>query len=86
VKHAASPTFWRAYEKLPNRIKGAADEAFMLLKRDPSHPSLRFKKIAGAIWSARVTLSYRALARETPDGYVWFWIGSHADYDRLLKG
>jgi hypothetical protein len=30
-------------------------------------------------------LHYRALAAEVTDGLVWFWIGSHADYDRLVK-
>jgi hypothetical protein len=45
--------------------------------------SLHFKKV-GRFWSARVGAHYRAVAVEAPDGLVWFWIGSHADYDRLL--
>jgi hypothetical protein len=56
---------------------------FELLKRDPSHPSLQFKKV-GRFWSARVGLRYRALAAETQGAYVWFWIGSHAEYDHLV--
>src|SRR5437763_23499 len=57
---------------------------FALLKRDPRHPSLHFKRV-GRYWSARVGLRYRALAVEVDDVYVWFWIGSHADYDRLIR-
>jgi hypothetical protein len=83
VKHTASPRFWAAYEALPPAIQRLADANFALLKRDPRHPSLQFKRI-GKYWSARVGLRYRALAVETDEAYVWFWIGSHADYDRLI--
>nr|WP_249788583.1 hypothetical protein [Bradyrhizobium sp. G127] len=61
-----------------------ADRNFALLKSDPRHPSLHFKQV-GRYYSARVGLRYRALAVETDDGLLWFWIGSHADYDALLK-
>jgi hypothetical protein len=61
-----------------------ADANFKLLKRDSRHPSLQFKKV-GRYWSVRVGLRYRALAVETVDAYLWFWIGSHADYDRLVR-
>jgi hypothetical protein len=53
------------------------------MKQDPRHPSLHFKKV-GRFWSVRVGAHYRALAVDAPNGLVWFWIGSHADYDRLL--
>jgi hypothetical protein len=45
VKHAASPRFWATYEALPSRIQKLADANFALLKRDPRHPSLQFKKV-----------------------------------------
>lgn len=48
----------------------------------PAIPSLHFKKV-GRFWSARVGLRYRALAVAAEGDLVWFWIGSHADYDRL---
>jgi hypothetical protein len=83
VKHSASPRFWATYEALPSSIQKLADDNFALLKRDPRHPSLQFKKV-GRYWSVRVGLRYRALAVETDDAYLWFWIGSHADYDRLI--
>jgi hypothetical protein len=84
VKHAASPRFWAAYQALPSSIRTLADANFDLLKRDQRHASLQFKKV-GQYWSVRVGLRYRALAVETEDGYLWFWIGSHADYDRLIR-
>ena len=84
MKHAASPKFWVAYGQLPIPIRELADANFALLKRNPRHPSLQFKKI-GRFWSARVGLRYRALAVETDEGYLWFWIGSHAEYDRLIS-
>ncbi|AWL96443.1 ParE family toxin-like protein [Bradyrhizobium ottawaense] len=83
MKHAASPRFWKAYAALHANVRKLADANFALLKSDPTHPSLQFKKV-GRFWSARVGLRYRALAVETNDAYVWFWIGSHADYDRLV--
>ena len=58
--------------------------AYARLKQDPRHPSLHFKKV-GRFCSARIGAHYRTLAVEVPDGLVWFWIGSHADYDRLCN-
>jgi hypothetical protein len=84
MKHFASPRFWDAYEKLPESVRELADRNFALLKSDPRHPSLHFKRV-GRFWSARVGLRYRALATEVDGDLVWFWIGSHADYDALLR-
>jgi hypothetical protein len=83
VKHFASSRFWRSYRALPKDIQQLADRCYQLLKSDPTHRSLHFKKI-GRYRSARVGLHYRALAAETGSDFVWFWIGSHADYDRLV--
>ena len=82
MKHFASPAFWKAYEALPARVRELADKNYALLKENPQHPSLRFKKV-GRFWSVRIGLRYRALAVEVEDGLLWFWIGSHADYDAL---
>ena len=64
-------------------MQEAADSAFALLKSNPRHPSLHLKKVR-KFWSARVGLGYRALAVESKDGLVWFWIGTHAAYDKLV--
>lgn len=84
MKHFASPAFWTAYRNLPDNIRALADKNFALLKADPRHPSLHFKQI-GRYHSVRVGLRHRALAVDVDDGLLWFWIGSHADYDALLK-
>jgi hypothetical protein len=84
VTHRATPRFWRCYEGLPQDVRQLADRSYALLKTNPSHPSLHFKKV-GQFWSARVGLHYRAVAVDAGDDLVWFWIGSHADYDKLLR-
>jgi hypothetical protein len=83
VKHRASQRFWKAYRALPDETRGAADQAFRLIKSDPRHPSLHFK-IVGRFWSARIGLHARALAVESGGDLVWLWIGTHAEYDRLV--
>jgi len=83
VIHHASPAFWRRYEALPADVRAIADKNYGLLKVDPRHPSLHFKKV-GRYHSVRVGLRYRALAVDVDDGVLWFWIGSHAEYDRLV--
>jgi len=83
VKHFTTPRFWKAYDALPDEVQKLADKNFELLKDDPDHPSLHLKKV-GRFWSVRVGRSYRALAAEYDDGFLWFWIGTHAEYDNLI--
>ena len=83
MKHRASEKFWKFYGELPGQIQKLADQNYELLKNDPLHPSLRFKKV-GRFWSARVGIHYRAAAVQEGEDFVWFWIGHHSVYDRLL--
>jgi hypothetical protein len=83
VNHRATPRFWSCYRALPDDVQRLADKCYALLRQDPRHPSLHFKQI-GRFWSARVGLHYRALAVQQDADIVWFWIGSHAEYDTLL--
>jgi hypothetical protein len=83
MRHFASSSFWEAYAKLPAEIRELADKNFSLLKQNPQHPSLQFKKIR-KFRSVRVGAHYRALGVETDDDVLWFWIGSHADYDGMI--
>jgi hypothetical protein len=85
MNHHTTPDFWDAYGQLPEQVRQLADKNFELLRQDPHHPSLRLKKI-GSFWTVRVGLHYRALARERAEGLVWFWIGDHSTYEKLLKG
>ena len=83
MKHYASSRFWALYEALPAHVRGVADKNFALLKTDPRHPSLHFKRI-GSLWSVRVGDRYRALGTDVDDGVMWFWIGTHAEYDKIV--
>jgi len=83
LRHSASSRFWSCYERLPENIRKLADKNFELLKSNPQHPSLHFKKI-GDYRSVRIGLGHRALAVEVEDGLLWFWVGTHADYDELI--
>ena len=83
MKHFANPTFWEHYNKLPLSIKKIADYNFDLLKSNPKHPSLHLKKVDKYL-SVRIGRKYRALAIEIDDGLIWFWIGTHAEYDKLI--
>jgi hypothetical protein len=68
-------------------VQERARAAYRLFQQEPSHPSLRFKVVhtSRPIYSVRIGLGYRALGVRDGDEIVWFWIGSHADYDRLLR-
>ena len=84
MKHRASPRFWSHYRALPDEIQQLADRGYQMLLQDPRHPSLHYKRI-GRLWLARVGLHHRALATERNGEIVWIWIGSHAEYDLLLR-
>ena len=83
MNHFATPDFWYCYRHLQAEVQELADKNFASRSQDPHHPSLRLKKV-GSFWSARVGLNYRVLARGRAEGLVWFWIGQHSEYDKLL--
>ena len=86
MNHFTLPRFWPHYQQLPNSIQQLADKNYALLRDDPFHPSLHFKKVGKnkQLWSVRVGEHYRALGLDKSEGVVWFWIGTHAEYDKLL--
>ncbi len=84
MKHFRTKPFKKMYAQLPLEIQKTADKNFALLTQNPKHPSLHFKHIRESIWSARVGINYRALARQTADGFQWFWIGPHDPYTQML--
>ncbi|KQZ13687.1 hypothetical protein ASD44_06065 [Mesorhizobium sp. Root554] len=83
MKHHAASAFWDAYAILPRAVQRQADVNFRRLKSDPFHPSLHFKQV-GRYWSVRIGRTYRAVAVRKDDDLVWFWIGTHAEYDKLI--
>ena len=84
--HKTTRRFWANYRRLPAYVQRLADKQFQLLKENPRHPSLNFKKLEGHdYWSVRVTRGYRAVAFEDDEGFVWFSIGKHdAIYESLI--
>jgi mRNA-degrading endonuclease RelE of RelBE toxin-antitoxin system len=80
-------SFRNAIAKLPKDIRRRAKDAYKLFDDDPNHPSLRFKKVHAreSVYSARISLDYRALGVLDGDVIVWFWVGSHAEYEKLLQ-
>ena len=75
------------YANLPDAVQLRADRAYQLFRQNPSHPGLNFKKVdeENNIYSARVGLGYRALGQMEGGDIVWFWIGPHAEHDKLLR-
>jgi len=84
MKSSTTPSFRRRLRELPPPVRRLARKNFELWLRDPHHPSLHFKKV-GRFWSARVGSDFRALAIVQGDEAEWFWIGSHDEYDRLIR-
>jgi hypothetical protein len=85
MRHFRSTRFKALYAGLPRATRALADKNFALLKQDPKHPSLHFKRVKENLWSARVGKGHRAIAVEGADRFQWLWIGTHAAYDRLVS-
>ena len=82
--HRTTDNFWKRYWNMPEDTRNVADKSFQLLKENPRHPSLQFKKV-GSFWSARVGQAHRSLAIEDGNDYIWVWIGSHDEYENKIK-
>lgn len=78
--------FRELFSALPAHVQRQAREAYRLFRQDQHHPGLRFKLVRSdpPLYSARVGIGYRAVGVRDGDTIVWYWIGSHADYDRFL--
>lgn len=86
MKSHINDDFLKAYRRLPKEIREQARKAYRLFKENPTHPSLHFKSIhpSQPFYSARISRGYRAVGIRTDDVIIWFWIGSHTDYDKLI--
>ena len=81
--HYTIRRFWQCYYNLPQEVQKTADQCYNFLKVNTSHPSLHLKKV-GKYWLVRKGKNYRALGIEVKGGISWFWIGSHAEYNKLI--
>jgi hypothetical protein len=86
VKSVATRRFWELFHALPAEAQSLAVKNYRQWRREPRHPSLRFRRLQGSQnrFSIRIGDQYRALGRLTADGMIWVWIGTHSDYDRLV--
>jgi len=84
MTHHTTADFWACYRELPEDVQRVADTNYELLRTNSRHPSLHFKRV-GRLWFVRVGIGYRALAVDSDDGPLWYWIGSHAEYNRIIK-
>jgi hypothetical protein len=87
LKSHLTGSFITSFEHLPKRIQQGARRDYQLWKHSPDHPSLQFKRVGRRreAYSVRVGIGWRALGVKEQDTMVWFWIGSHAEYDQILK-
>jgi mRNA-degrading endonuclease RelE of RelBE toxin-antitoxin system len=87
MKSRINDDFLKAYRRLPVEIREPARKAYRLFRDNPQHPSLNFKLVHPhqPIYSARINRNYRTIGVLVQDEIIWFWIGSHADYDKLLN-
>jgi hypothetical protein len=87
VKSHTTERFRRLLATLPASVRQQAREAYRLFLKNPQHPSLRFKRVHDIlpIYSARITLDYRVVGTLDGNEIVWFWVGPHDEYERLLK-
>lgn len=83
MSHHASSKFWRHFAELSPETQQLAHANYELLRTNPQHPSLHFKRV-GKYWSARVGSGFRALGIDSSKGILWFWIGTHEEYERLI--
>jgi hypothetical protein len=76
------------FSELPPDVQRIAVRNYQLWLANPGHPSLRYRRLQGRdnVVTVRVGDHYRALGLLEADSVAWFWIGSHAEYDRLVRG
>jgi hypothetical protein len=79
-----TPSFRKLYVDLPNGVQKLADEKYSLFQQDPFHPSLEFQA-KGKVWRVVIGRSYQDIARRFGNDLYWVWIGSHEDYNHVLK-
>jgi hypothetical protein len=87
VNSKTTQRFRRAFAALPRDVQRQARESYLLFQNNPRHPGLWFKRIHARqpIYSARISLGYRALGVMEGDEIIWFWLGTHAEYDLLVS-
>jgi hypothetical protein len=86
VRSVATRRFWNLFYALPSDIQSLTVKNYKLWRENPSHPSLHFRRLKGSEdrFTVRIGDHYRALGRLSSGTVTWVWIGTHADYDKLV--
>ena len=79
--------FRNRLRELPDEVRALARRTYARWQSAPHHPSLQFKRVHARepIYSVRIGLHWRAVCILDADAAIWFWIGSHAEYDALIR-
>ncbi len=87
MKSLTTKSFWKHYWGLPPEIRQRAQKAYKLWRDNFSHPSLYFKRVKKNqhLYSVRISLGYRAIGLLKENTMIWFWIGDHDEYERLIR-
>jgi len=87
MKSSCTQDFWTMYARLPKQIQRQARKTYKTFMTVQQTPGLHLKRIHSAreIYSIRITRNYRALGILENDEFIWFWIGSHTQYEQHLK-
>jgi mRNA-degrading endonuclease RelE of RelBE toxin-antitoxin system len=87
MKSSVTKSFRKRLRDLSASVREQTNKAYTLWQEDPYHSSLQFKRVSQKqpIYSARVSLNYRVLGLLEGDRIYWYWIGTHDEYDELLK-
>jgi hypothetical protein len=88
VKSVATRRFWNLFSALPSDVQNLAVKNYQLWRENPSHPSLHFRRLKGSEdrFTVRIGDHYRALGRMSSETVTWVWIGTHSEYDKLMRG
>ena len=87
MKSSVTQEFRELLSQLPTEVQEQASRAYSIWRIDPYHNNLQFKRVSQRqpIYSARIGIGYRTLGLLENDQIYWFWIGTHAEYDGLLR-
>jgi hypothetical protein len=87
MKSRTTRRFRQLFAALPAKVRKQAREAYRMFEQNPAHPGLRFKQVLPVppTYSARVGINYRAVGVLDADTMIWYWFGSHSEYNRLLN-
>lgn len=84
-EHIQDQDFINLVERLPQALQNRVARQFQVLPENPLYPSLHFKKVSAGLWSIRISDDYRSLGYEDDGRIIWYWIGPHSEYEKMLK-